>query len=258
MLHSLKETIGLSIEAKDGEIGSIDDFYFTDDQWNVRYLVVKTGGWFTRRTVVLPLQAVVKENSMEESLRVNLTQQQIKDSPDIDTVKPVSRQQEAGLLDHYGIPFYWPGMAMWGQEPLPGFLVESLSDEMDEGNGEVKEKQEEGKGRQPREEAHLRSFNEVRGYRIQAMDEEAGHVEDFLINESDWSVQLIVVDTGNWLPDISVLVSPERISNIDWSNRRISVNLTRTEVESSPAYDPLNAPFSPRSNLYQRRKPLMS
>ena len=33
------------IRATDGEIGTVDQFYFDDQAWAIRYLTVETGGW---------------------------------------------------------------------------------------------------------------------------------------------------------------------------------------------------------------------
>ena len=56
MLRSLKELQGYTISATDGDIGSVHDFYFDDQHWTVRYLVVDTGGWLSgRRVLVSPL-----------------------------------------------------------------------------------------------------------------------------------------------------------------------------------------------------------
>ena len=38
-------------------------------------------------------------------VRVELTRRQVKDSPDIDTDKPVTRQHETTLFDYFGYPY---------------------------------------------------------------------------------------------------------------------------------------------------------
>ena len=44
---------GTTIAAKDGEIGSVQDLYFDDLTWTVRYLVVDTGTWLPGRQVLI-------------------------------------------------------------------------------------------------------------------------------------------------------------------------------------------------------------
>jgi hypothetical protein len=39
-----------------------------------------------------------------------------------------------------------------------------------------------------------------------------------------------------------VLISPAWLRGIDWSGRRINVDLSRQEIKDSPAYDPALTP----------------
>ena len=246
MLHSLKEIIGLSIGAKDGDLGTVEDFYFDDVEWTIRYLVVGTGGLLTGRSVLIPLHALTGANWAEEILQVSLTKQQVKDSPGVDTAKPVSRQHEMEVLNHYGYSHYWTGPYLWGKAFLPSVIGNEPSDEPDLQG--IRKKRE-----QPCTDAHLRSFNEVTGYQIQATDDTAGHIDDFMVDDKDWSIRLISVDTQEWLPGKNVLLSPERIRDIIWSDGKVTVNLSREEVENSPEFDPANAPpLGPKYDLYRR------
>jgi hypothetical protein len=246
MLHSAKEIIGLSIAAKDGELGTVDDLYFDDAHWTIRYLVVDTGGWITGRNVLIPLHALTGANWPGEALKVDLTKQQVKDSPGIDTAKPVSRQHESDLYNHYGYPYYWSGPYTWGQAVLPALFEKKPFEDPDRQRTRIRM---EKRGEDP----HLRSFNEVTGYRIMALDDKAGHVEDFLLDDQDWSIQLIAVDTREWLPGKSVLISPERIRDVSWHDREVTVDISREEVEASPEFDPANpAPLGPKYDLYRR------
>jgi uncharacterized protein YrrD len=43
MLLSARELQKFTIGATDGDIGSVDDLYFDDESWTVRYLVVCRG-----------------------------------------------------------------------------------------------------------------------------------------------------------------------------------------------------------------------
>jgi hypothetical protein len=43
MLRSVTHLQGFSLRALDGEIGKVDEFYFDDETWAIRYLVVNTG-----------------------------------------------------------------------------------------------------------------------------------------------------------------------------------------------------------------------
>src|SRR5687767_10499755 len=107
MLRSVNSLRGYAIQATDGEIGHVDQFYFDDGTWTIRYLVADTGGWLIGRRVLISPIALGDTDWQEQRLHVKLTRSQVENSPDIETDKPVSRQQEVGYFQYYGWPYYW-------------------------------------------------------------------------------------------------------------------------------------------------------
>jgi hypothetical protein len=85
---------------------------------------------------------------------------------------------------------------------------------------------------------HLRSAREVEGYHIRAQDGSIGHVEDFILDDADWTIRHLVVDTRNWLPGRRVLLSPGSVADIRWNDREVLVHLNREEIRKSPQYEP--------------------
>ena len=83
----------------------------------------------------------------------------------------------------------------------------------------------------------LHKIDKIRGFHILAADGEIGHVDEFLVDERDWSVRYLVVDTSNWIGGRSVLISREVVDAIDSPNRKIRVRLTRDEIERGPSVD---------------------
>src|SRR5512135_669019 len=94
-----KDLKGNTIVATDGDIGKVDDFYFDEESWTIRYLVADTGDWLLRRKVLLSPVAFGKADFASGRFKVTLTKKQIENSPSIDTDKPVSRQHEAYYHD---------------------------------------------------------------------------------------------------------------------------------------------------------------
>jgi hypothetical protein len=76
------------------------------------------------------------------------------------------------------------------------------------------------------------------GYAIEAHDGPIGHVEDAVIDDENWVIFYLEVDTGTWLPGKKVLVQTNRIRRIDWTGRSVVLTLSRHTIESAPAYDP--------------------
>ena len=102
MLWSASVINGCAIAANDCRLGTVSDFLFDDASWLVRWLVVETGKWLSGRKVLLPPSVLGHLDPKGHEFSVELTMQQVKDSPDIDTDRPVSRQMETNIYDHYG------------------------------------------------------------------------------------------------------------------------------------------------------------
>jgi hypothetical protein len=83
---------------------------------------------------------------------------------------------------------------------------------------------------------NLRSTRDVAGYHIQATDGAIGHVVDFLIDDDTWAIRYLVVDTHNWLPGKKVLIAPQWIDRVNWSDSTVSVNLSMQSVKDAPEY----------------------
>ena len=107
MLRNVTRLKGFEIRARDGEVGTLDQFYFDDETWAIRYLVVNTGIWLSGRLVLVSPLALRQAEWESRRLDVALTKKQVEDSPPIDTHQPVSRQHEAAYLGYYGYPSYW-------------------------------------------------------------------------------------------------------------------------------------------------------
>jgi hypothetical protein len=233
MLRSLKDIQKYTIEAEDGEIGSVDSFLFDDEFWMVRYIVVDTGQWLSGRKVLVSPMNIEKAFWWEGKVRVSLTKKQVENSPDIDTDKPVSRQNERHWLKYYGMMPYWEAPAM-GVPPLVRPDIEIVSETTSKKAGKDKmEEEEKNSG-----DSHLRSSKEVLGYHIRASDGEIGHIEDFIAEDDTWFIRYIVVDTRNWLPGRKVLISPQWVEKISWAVHKVHIDLLRDNIKNSPEYDP--------------------
>ena len=120
MLRSVKSLEGFAIGATDGTIGKVKDFYFDDQAWVIRYIVVDTSEWLGGRKVLVSPYAINQPGWTNGELAATVTKEQIKNSPSIDSDRPVSRQYERGYLGYYGYPYYWGGPNLWGDNYYPG------------------------------------------------------------------------------------------------------------------------------------------
>ncbi len=225
MLQSLNDLLQFAIHAADGEIGTIEDAYFDDAHWRIRYLVVLAGSWLSGRRVLISPAAVQQVDWQKRRISVALTCEQVRNSPGIDTEKPVSRQHEEDLNAYYGWPFYW-NFDPFGVEPLPVAMPLPQP---------VEGPQVDASHCDP----HLRSAHEVKGYQIEAQDGSVGHVSDFVFEDQSWEIRFLVVDAGSWLRSRLVLLQPRWIDRISWEERHVTVRLTREAIRTSPKFLPV-------------------
>ena len=242
MLRSMNDLKGYQIQATDGTIGHVKDFYFDDGWWTVRYLIVETGNWFSNRKVLISPFAIGTPNWTDKVLPVSMTVEQVKNCPDLDTERPVSRQHEMDYLDYYGYPYYWGGSSLWGGEMGPNMLMPGFGDFW--GNPlvmplkTVREHNELIALAHEDDDPHLRSCQAVTGYGLQARDGLLGHVQGFLVDDANWAIRYLVVDTSNWWMGHKALISPQWIEEVNWADSTVSVKLTRQAIKDAPRYDP--------------------
>jgi len=214
MLRSLKELKGFRIDATDGELGSVRDLLFDDEQWTVRYVVAATGPWLLGKRVLIGWPALGQPDWEDKTFPVSLTKAQVKHSPHVSTDEPVSRRQERALRDHYGWSPYW-GAAM------AKVALRDAGLEPDEPD--------------PEDETHLRSVREVVGYDVRARDELVGTVADFLVDDRSWIIRKMIVEDGTLFSKSDVLVDASWIDEVDWARRVVTVGLDKARLDRAAA-----------------------
>lgn len=223
MLKSLKSIRKHKLKARDGQIGSVDDFYFDDLSWTIRYLVADTGHWLPGRLILIAPASIADLDWHGREVRADLTVEQIENSPPIEEHRPISRQEESKLVRFYNWPPYWAAVPPVGGQPIPPETVQrELTQE---------------KPADEKEDVHLRSFREVRGYSVQAMDGSVGHLEDMLIDDGDWTCHQVIVDTTNWWPGGHVALDARQVSHFDWHQQAIHFHLNREDIRHAPSFN---------------------
>lgn len=221
----------LNVEHTAGDVGSVVDLLLDDERWVVRYLIVRTTGFFNGRDVLISPISFRKVDWSSGQFHLALTKEQVRGSPSTDVDKPVSRQYERDYYGYYGYPYYWGyGVDPWGMWPYPEDLAAGdqgrLRDEhSDEGFDDI----------------HLRSAKELRGYHVQGSDEAIGHVADFIVDDRTWEIRYLVVDTSNWWVGKKVLIAPQWVSRISWGEGKVFLDMSRQAIKDSPELNDLTA-----------------
>ncbi len=227
-MNNASRLIGKTIDALDGEIGSVHDFYFDDQTWSVRYLVVDTGRWLPGRKVLVAPEAIVKPWHHQAAIAVRLTTEQIRSSPDIDTAVPVSRRAEELLHRHYQWTPYWDSTIV----PIPPMPPPPPALTVEE------DRQEAGKTAEYLVDVRLRSANELGGCHVKAGEGEVGRVEDLLLDDDVSRILFLVVEVKGWLFRKKVLAGPSLISRVDWATSTVHVTANCQALKSAQEYNP--------------------
>lgn len=228
MLWNASKINGYAVEASDGLIGTVSDFLFEDRTWQIRWLVVETGNWFSNHKVLLPLSTLGYPNQSTESFSVSLTRQQVRDSPDIDTDQPISREMESKIYDFYGWDPYWSSLFNLGGT-MPAMMEATIPIPRTSAN--------KAQALGPADQ-HLLSIDTITGYHLEAVDGLIGHVHDFLIDDTNWHIRYLIAATSNWWPGMSVVLPSNSVKKVDWEERLLRLDVNRRQVQGSPRYDP--------------------
>jgi hypothetical protein len=107
-LRSLRSVLGYGVRAADGEIGHVEDLISETKTWVIRYLAVNTRNWLPGKKVLISPHWTDRIGWEEKRFHVDLSQDQIKNSPAYDPAEAVNRDYENHLFDFYGRSKYWP------------------------------------------------------------------------------------------------------------------------------------------------------
>ena len=239
MLRSMNDLEDYSMQASDGNIGHLKDLSFDDKAWVVRYLIVDTGTWLHSHAVLISPIGIGAPNWGEKIIPVSLTKEQIKNAPQYDAQKPITKQNEMEYLDHYHYPYYWSGSSLWSSDIYPaGFNIGSggfnvspsvlrpLKRESVDIQSELPVPHE------------LHSGSALIGSLVQGRDGDVGQVSDFIVDEQSWAIRYLVVDTGDWWHAHKVLIAPQWIVNVNWLDTEIAINMSRQDVKDAPHFEP--------------------
>lgn len=239
MLRNIKEILGYSIKAQDGLLGTVEDFFFDELSWIVKYMVVNTGSWLLgKRVVISPAGFRGKPDKTTQTFPVVLTCEMLKEWHSVDIVHTVSDEMKKNFSEYYAWPLYYP--QTYPEMPPVSQTIASM---------EVVTEEEVS--------THLRSMREVCGYAIHAKDGAIGHVQDFIIDDDVYHVTDIIVNTGTWLLGKQVRIPRTKAKEISWTENAVNINLSKEQIKDSYQYDshaPINKTADGRVYDYEGKE----
>lgn len=216
---------GYSIAAHDGLVGTANDFLFSDDTWELKWLVVDTGTWLPGRQVLVPVSTLGPIDKATVSISVDLSMERIKNSPGLDFDQPVSRQAEATMFGYYGLdPFVGAGLYPVSNSIAVPFDVQFVQPSLRQTTPDT-------------EDHHLRSMVAIKRYQCHATDGDFGFVSDILIDMFRLRISDFVIDTGTWWPNTQLIIAPQSITQIRWRDSHIELRSDRMTLKQSRPFD---------------------
>lgn len=224
MKRSLKKILEYKVLTNDKTEGDIQDFLFDEKRWTIRYMKADFGNFFSPEKVLIPKEFLEAPDWQNRFFPIKMSNDEIDKCPNLDDHQPVSRKYEEMLFEHYDLKPYWYSaytvpIASSFYPPRP---LKVPSAEIDENKLDT----------------ILRSFEEVKGYHIQAVDGKIGHIEDIIVDDDDWQIVYVAIDTSNWLPwSKKVLIAIDWMETISYEKREVKINLHTESIKNAPEYD---------------------
>lgn len=236
MLISLSQLQGYNLVAKDGPVGKVTDLFFDQENWRVRYVADKTSRLWGKE-VLLSIGAVEKTDWKEQQVLVGLAKDKVKDSPRVNLKSMITKKDERLLSDHYGWAIPAAGLnsptslsTSAGANTGAGILVGSqLAGFGDENKRKIAQDKNSA--------GYLQSTHMVLGFKISTNNGDLGTVEDFIVDEADWSIRFMVIDTKGSHGKKKILLAPEWIDWISWRERHVLVNMEKEKIQGCPNFD---------------------
>jgi len=205
MFRSLRTLVNAPVITSDGDEKGVRNFLFDDQSWSIRFLVVDVGNWLNRRLVVVSTAAVDEPDWTRKAVPAHLTKEELLKSPHVDSHKPVSRQQQLALREHFGWRDHADGCL------IPSALVPA---------------QREFRVRTD-DDPHLRGTLDLTGYEVWATDGYLGLLEDFVLEQTSWHINYLMVKVGDWVYSHEQFVSTACVKAISWADHRVTLDCGR-------------------------------
>lgn len=206
-------------------LGSLHDVYVDTRDWRITWLVLEAGSWLASNRVLIGTDHRVAFDVPGRRLVTDLTRYDLETAESASSVRTLS-DQHSGEVNRRGDGDVLPTDRSGGVSAGIGAADTALGPDA-------------GALPPSEEERHLQSASELVGYVVSGRDAEVGPVTDLLIDTDSPAVAWLSVGTGSWLAGREVVIRPEWTAEVSWSERRVSVELSREQVRDAPPLDGL-------------------
>jgi hypothetical protein len=231
MLYGAKALSRYAIRTATDVLGGVADVYFDDELWRVRHLVIALGtSAVDSRLVVVNPASASRIDHEDRLLAMRLTTEELQSSPSASAARPEPVRLSAGLLKAPAVPPFWP-------PPIENQAQRRSQQAAVETRGSAGAPSLRGASGM-RREPHLQSARDLAGSVLGAWDGDAGRLSDVMIVDGGWEIRYLCVSLGEPSEGRCALVPASRVVSIDPEEKRIRVDLNRTQIEKSPSCAP--------------------
>ena len=218
---------GYTIFAFDRVAGRVHDLFFDDRLWDIRHIVVVTGGWLTARKVLLNPSALRMIDDRSKVIRIRANRKQVRANPSVVTDPPVSLQAQLRTQKQ----FRWIGLEAASPGGVPRLFPPALNDDDDL-----------AADRRPlKVNPFLRSAREVIRYRVENPRRAIGKIEDFIFDDVTWQVDHLVVSATALSPARRLLIATGDAPEIRREKMIVRTGLTLGALRKCPPFRGMRA-----------------
>ncbi len=222
MIRTMLELTDFELRAADGPLGPLQDLYFEDVEWVVRYLTADVSAWLPGLTVLLAPSALDSVDREHRTMRTRFDRRQMQNSPTAIEDDAVSKRN----MEHVGDPTWQPfWLTTSSQLGATAPITPLRSGVSGEKTGET------GSG------ADLRSAQELLGYAVECEGQRVGRVSDLAYDDETWKIQYLVVDTVAPAEERRILIAPDWTEAIDWVEPVVRLDLDCEAVGRAPGFE---------------------
>lgn len=232
MKISLRHIIGFRLSTKDRVKGKVLDFFFDEERWVVRYMEADQGKILPNKKVLVPRALLDEPDWEKENFNVSLTRKEFDKCPAMDENKPVSREYEARLLSHLQMKDYWtvappaPTGMTYPVRPIEPPAAQIKEEDID---------------------TNLRSFNEILGYKVLALDGKYGELTDVIVDDEDWQILYMVISDGGI--DHEIMFPISSVKEISYKDQTVSLDTKIRDLKNAPEF----IPAAPVNEEYEKK-----
>ena len=217
----IKQLIGYTIKASDGDIGAVEEFYFDEDAWRVAYALVNLSDISERRHVLISLDTFMEPDWKRKRFLINATRELVRQSPDADRGLLSAIGIASDVTSYYDWPVYWnpagaitPSMIA-GKQQRAAVIEESVAVQQ------------------------LRGVKALIGFKVTGDDGTIGRLDDFVVDDVMWDIRSLAILFDRAGEEGMIQVSPDMVSHIYEARGELSITLRKELVRKNTSYNVL-------------------